>query len=195
MVTTKSFYTYIRNKPSLDESSDEEFPSLSFEMSKYRRKGEVPKTVIANIDDVSFALRRSVQEILRFLRLYCGNKIEHDEKTGVVTISGGFSEHTIQYHLNYYVDTFVLCRKCEKLNTRYEAVCSSNPTKKPKLLRTCKSCGSCTVIHGTNSINKMSQWIVGQLIKAKEFNAAVEKTKLSKSLAAKRAQKHRLGKA
>jgi translation initiation factor 2 subunit 2 len=91
------------------------------------------QTLLKNIDEVSSALRRDPQHIIKFLSLELATSAELSG--GRVVFLGKFRNEQVQNKLNSYVKEFVLCNECGKPDTHFE--------KRDKFTHLkCEACGA-----------------------------------------------------
>jgi translation initiation factor 2 beta subunit (eIF-2beta)/eIF-5 len=118
-------------RPNSDAYFRYTMPSLSL---SYEGRGNGKKTVLLNLKDVSDALDRPLETIVRYFSIELSAQCRKESDSSRVTINGVFTAEQLLHTLNTYIDTFVLCPKCHLPETLLSI-------KKDILRHKCKSCG------------------------------------------------------
>lgn len=112
-------------------------PFYRYQMDEVNIQQIKGKTVILNIDTVASNLDRLPQNIVKFMKTQFATAIDY--KGGVATISKLLDKNAVQKSIYAFIDTYVLCRKCQNPETTMDV-------SKHKTTLVCKSCGEHTII-------------------------------------------------
>lgn len=107
-------------------------PFYRYKMPPVTCSYEKTWAVISNLGEISKALRRVDAEILKFWGCELGTQTRR--RHGRAMVKGRHSPATLQETLSLYIDSFLLCRTCERPETDYEL-------SKKELVQFCKGCG------------------------------------------------------
>lgn len=92
---------------------------------------EASKTVIQNLEQISKALSRNPNHIIKFLSMEFGCTCTTGQK---YALNGSFDENRLQSGIYDFIDIFVLCKECGNPETRF--------LNDQILKRGCNSCGA-----------------------------------------------------
>lgn len=86
---------------------------------KVEGKNTGTKTVLANITQVSKALQRGTEEIVKFFCYSLGSKVSYSKDSNRAVISGTRSAIELQNRLKVYIEHFIVCSVCRVPDTNY----------------------------------------------------------------------------
>lgn len=116
-----------------------EDPSYRYKMPRIQTKiegrGNGIKTILVNINDISSALNRPINLIMKFFGMELGTQSNWDEEKA--TVNGAHTSADLQNLLNIFIDKFVLCPICHLPET---ALCVK--VKKELVYHRCAACGA-----------------------------------------------------
>ena len=120
---------YERAKEKISESVDQE----RFEVPEPEVMNEGDKTIVKNFSKIKDKLRRSEQHMMNFLRRELGvpGKVEGSR----AVFQGRITERKVSEKISQYVDEFVICPACGKVDTE---LVEEDRIKKIK----CEACGA-----------------------------------------------------
>ncbi len=119
-------------------------PALSIH---HEGRGNGQKTVLLNLKDVSDALDRPIEILIRYLGIELSAQCRQESESSRVSINGTFTSSQLLTALNKFIDTFVLCPNCHLPET-------SLGIKKEQVRHKCKSCGAKEAIPDTHKLVK-----------------------------------------
>ncbi len=117
-------------------------PSLEI---RHEGKGNGQKTVILNGKDVSDALDRPLEILVKYfgIELGCQSRLETER----VILNGTYTSTQLQTVLNTFIDMYVLCPNC--------ALPETDMTLKKEIVgHKCRSCGAKNMVPGDHKLNK-----------------------------------------
>ncbi len=106
-------------------------PALSL---RFEGRGNGQKTIILNLKDVSDALDRPQEALIRYFSIELNAQCKKESDSTRVCINGTFTAEQLLGPQNTFIDTFVLCPKCQLPETMLTI-------RKDVLRHKCKSCG------------------------------------------------------
>ncbi len=118
-------------RPNTDAYFRYTMPAMSI---RYEGRGNGQKTIILNLKDVSDALDRPLESLIRYFSIELSAQSRKESDSTRVAINGSFTSQQLLHTLNTYIDTFVLCPKCHLPETLLTI-------RKDILRHKCKSCG------------------------------------------------------
>lgn len=118
-------------RPNTDAYFRYTMPQLSL---RYEGRGNGQKTIILNLKDISDALDRPIETLIRYFSVELSAQCRKESDSTRVTINGTFTSQQLLNTLNTFIDIFVLCPKCHLPETLLTI-------KKGILGHKCKSCG------------------------------------------------------
>lgn len=133
-------------KPNSDVYFRYTMPSLSLH---YEGRGNGQKTVILNLKDVSDALDRPIEMLIRYFSIELSAQCRKESDSTRVTINGTVTSEQLFHTLNTFIDIFVLCPKCHLPETLLTI-------KKGMLRHKCKSCGEKAPITSDHKLVKFT---------------------------------------
>ncbi|MFP4232788.1 MAG: translation initiation factor IF-2 subunit beta [Candidatus Aenigmatarchaeota archaeon] len=120
---------YDRAEEKISETVDEE----RFEVPEPETMQEGEKTIIKNFSKIADKLRRPEEHMMNFLRRELGVPGSVDGSRAV--FQGRITERKVSEKVNQYVDEFVICPACDKVDTK---LVEEERIKKIK----CEACGA-----------------------------------------------------
>jgi translation initiation factor 5 len=130
-------------RPSDDPHYRYTMPPLSIH---HEGRGNGQKTVLLNLKDVSNALDRPIELLVRYFGIELSVQSRQESETRV-TINGTFTSSQLLDTLNKFIDTFVMCPNCNLPDTNLGI-------KKEQVRVICKACGAKEVIPDTHKLVK-----------------------------------------
>lgn len=118
-------------RPNTDAYFRYTMPQLSL---RFEGRGNGQKTIILNLKDVSDALDRPQEALIRYFSIELNAQCKKESDSSRVSINGSFTAEQLLATLNTFIDTFVLCPKCHLPETMLTI-------RKDILRHKCKSCG------------------------------------------------------
>jgi translation initiation factor 5 len=106
-------------------------PALSI---RYEGRGNGQKTIILNLKDISDAIDRPLETLIRYYSIELSSQCKKKADSSRITINGSFTKEQLLHTLNTYIDIFVLCPTCHLPETLLTI-------RKNILYHKCKSCG------------------------------------------------------
>jgi len=110
--------------------------SRRFEVPKSKVMISGSRTIFNNFYEISDALRRNPQHLLKFLLKELATSVDMQEKK--VIFVGNFTSDLVDKKINLYMKTYVLCPECGKPDTKllkedrnYYVVCEACGAKHP----------------------------------------------------------------
>lgn len=113
-------------------------------------QGKSKRTVLLNLFDISKALDRDTDEIVKYLGCRLG------VSTTPCSIKGEHAATTLQNVLQDYIESYILCRNCNSPETRYKL--KRHQEHKLLCLR-CAACGAVEPIPEEESIDRVNHFI------------------------------------
>lgn len=98
------------------------------------------KTIIKNFDEICAKLRRSHEEVMKYLSRELAIPMGR-EGAGLV-LQGKFYDRALNEKLKKYVSTYVICKECKKADTKIVAV-----DRGAKVI-VCEACGARSSVRG-----------------------------------------------
>src|ERR1700761_6615944 len=102
--------------------------------SKIEGKGNGIKTVIPNLPSVAQSLARPPAYVIKYFGFELGAQTNKDPKDDRWIINGAHDASKLQDHLDGFITTYVLCKKCKNPETDVHI-------KDGRILLDCKACG------------------------------------------------------
>lgn len=103
-------------RPNSDEYFRYTMPSLSLH---YEGRGNGQKTIILNLKNISDALDRPVETLIRYFSIELSAQCRKESNSSRVAINGTFTSEQLLHTLNTFIDIFVLCPKCHLPETNW----------------------------------------------------------------------------
>ena len=119
--------------------------------TKLEGGGNGVKTVLVNIKEISKALSRPPQYLIKYLSISMGAQIHMDKKQGIYSINGAHEANILQSTLRGFITTLVVCKECSNPETELRV-------RHRKLHMRCKACGDDKRLAHINE--KISQYII-----------------------------------
>ena len=115
--------------------------------AKTEGKGNGIKTNITNLLDVSRAINRPNEHVLKFFGFELGAQTKLDYKTDKYLINGVHDPNKLQNCLDIYIKKYVLCGSCMNPETTFKFEGNGASSKKVgEILKDCKACGKLTPV-------------------------------------------------
>ncbi|XBW37720.1 hypothetical protein QEN19_003304 [Hanseniaspora menglaensis] len=109
--------------------------------AKTEGKGNGIKTNITNLLDVSRAINRPNEHVLKFFGFELGAQTKLDYKTDKYLINGVHDPNKLQNCLDIYIKKYVLCGSCMNPETTFKFEGKSSSKKVGEIIKDCKACG------------------------------------------------------
>lgn len=87
-----------------------------FEMPRMKTQVSGSRTIMTNFSEVSGALRRDTEHVMKFMLKELATKGNMDGNR--LEVMGNFSEDMVNRKLDLYVKTYVICPACGKHDTK-----------------------------------------------------------------------------
>ncbi len=110
-------------------------------------RGNGLKTVLLNLKDISDALDRPIDLLIRYFGIELSAQCRQESESTRVCINGTFTSSQLQETLNRFIDVFVLCPNCHLPETNLGI-------RKEQVRHRCKSCGAKEEIPDTHKLVK-----------------------------------------
>lgn len=115
--------------------------------AKTEGKGNGIKTNITNLLDVSRAINRPNEHVLKFFGFELGAQTKLDYKTDKYMINGVHDPNKLQNCLDIYIKKYILCGSCMNPETTFKFEGNGGSSKKVgEILKDCKACGKLTPV-------------------------------------------------
>jgi translation initiation factor 5 len=136
---------------------------------KVEGKNTGTKTVLTNITQVSRALQRETEEIIKFFCYNLGVKTSFAKDPDRAIMSGTHSAKELQNRLKVYIEHFIVCSCCRSPDTNYSF-------KGSTLSLNCLSCGSMeTINHNHNVACALTEFIIVRHRREKGLSKSADK--------------------
>lgn len=119
-------------------------PSLSI---RHEGRGNGQKTVIVNLKDVSDALDRPLEILVKYFGIELNSQSRHESESDRVIINGNHTVANLQTVVNTFIDMYVLCPNCSLPET-------DMGLRKEVIRHKCRSCGAKEQVPGDHKLNK-----------------------------------------
>lgn len=114
--------------------------------AKTEGKGNGIKTNVTNLLDVSRAINRPNEHVLKFFGFELGAQTKLDYKTDKFLINGVHDPAKLQNVLDIYIKKYVLCDSCLNPETTFQFYGKANSKKVGEIMKDCKACGKLTQV-------------------------------------------------
>ncbi|KAF0270048.1 hypothetical protein FOG48_00792 [Hanseniaspora uvarum] len=114
--------------------------------AKTEGKGNGIKTNVTNLLDVSRAINRPNEHVLKFFGFELGAQTKLDYKTDKFLVNGVHDPAKLQNVLDIYIKKYVLCDSCMNPETTFQFYGKANSKKVGEIMKDCKACGKLTPV-------------------------------------------------
>ncbi len=155
-------------------------PFYRYKMHEVECVFERNKTLFVNVAVVAKDLARPVDQLIKYIGYDLGTKSQIERDSGQGSFAGKHSTTVIQNSLNSYIESFVLCPKCNNPETE---IIIEGKKKHQILLLSCKACGAVTQIHSHHPIYKyiINQGASSAKVEASSAKASTKSSKYEES--------------
>lgn len=129
-------------------------PYYRWTMPQVELKIESGGTVLTNLDEIAYALKRPVEYIAQFIKISSGMK--YINSRGRHIIKGRLARDSFNQFLDSFIVSFVLCALCDAPGTD---IIIKNKKKRSTILLDCCACGH------THKLDPNLEGIKGKLLK------------------------------
>ena len=123
------------------------------------------KTILDNLDDISKALKRPPELILKYLGIEKSSQTKFKNQEYI--INGEFLAKELQNLIDKFIDGFVLCNKCQNPETKFSI-------KKKLIRKKCNACGEKTI---ADNNHKVCRFIMSQILPFEKKKKSKKKSK------------------